>query len=419
MKTEGLKGNLAPSNQRICIVSTVPPEGGGVSTYTKNLTDSLVSCNMKITILSQKDHKQSKVKDENSFSDQVDVVPCWSGGLFFPFQIFKAICRNKPQVVHIQHEYFIFGGTFSAGLFPFLMLFTKLLDTKVIVTLHGIVNPAEIRDPELGSIGNETLKGMPRFLSQIGLLLITRLITDNSDRIVVMNNTHRNVLVQEYHCSPQKIALIPHGVPQCDVVDQTVAKKKLGFDGFKVVLYFGYLTKYKGIDVLIKAFRDIKDPNTLLIIGGAPHPRLKSDPEYQRFLDSITNSMSEDKRIRVVGFIPEGALTDYISASDIVVFPYLASFSTGGPMNITLGHHRPIIASKVSSFSDVLPKCAIFKTGSSSDLTRVLKRALDDVGFNCELSRSTSHIADTRSWMQIAKSTAALYLSYTARKQKS
>jgi glycosyltransferase involved in cell wall biosynthesis len=399
------------NNAKICIISTFPPEGGGVSTYTKNLIEAIDLTKFKIIILSKKNREVSVLKKEKSFANEVDVIPCWNAGIRYPFQIFKALCRYKPKIVHIQHEYFIFGGAFSAALFPFFILLTKSLDLKVIVTFHGIVNPAEIRDPELGSIGNENLKGMPRLLSQMALLLITRLITDNSDRIIVMNNTHKNVLIQEYHCSPQKITLIPHGVPQCKQIDQDTAKKKLGLEGLKVALYFGYITKYKGIDILVKAFKNIESSNSLLVIGGAPHPRLKSDPDYKKFWDSINREISEDKRIKFVGFIPEGLLSDYISASDIVVFPYLASFSTGGPMNITLGHHKPIIASRVSSFSDVLPKSAIFKTGSVSDLSMILKKALNDDCFNLELSKLTGNIADDRSWKQVARSTADLYSS--------
>jgi glycosyltransferase involved in cell wall biosynthesis len=80
-------------------------------------------------------------------------------------------------------------------------------------------------------------------------------------------------------------------------------------------------------------------------------------------------------------------------------------------MNITLGHHRPIIASRVSSFSDILPSSAVFKTGSVSDLYTVLNRALNDDDFNRELSECTRDIAEDRSWKKIAQTTADLYFT--------
>lgn len=350
-------------------------------------------------------------------SDKINVINCWNEGFLYPFQIFRALCQNKPKIVHIQHEYFIFGRTFSAALFPLVLFLTKFLRLKTIVTLHGIVNPVEIRDPELGSLGSENLQGMPIWLSQMGLLLITRLITDNSDKIIVMNNTHKNVLITQYRCSPEKILLVPHGIPKSEPIAGETAKKRLGFDGLKVVLYFGYITKYKGIDILVKAFRNIKDQNSILVIGGAAHPRLKNDPEYKKFWDSIMDEIYSDKRIKFVGFIPDDQLSTYISASDVVVFPYVASFSTGGPMNITVGHHKPVIASKVSSFSDILPSSAVFKTGSISDLSRILIKSLDDGLFNLELSESTKNIAATR-WKQVANCTADLYY-LVLNKQKS
>jgi glycosyltransferase involved in cell wall biosynthesis len=389
------------------MVSTIPPEGGGVSTYTKNLVQSFDFSNLDLTILANYSNKRSQ--SEHFSNKCIKIVDCWTEGLLYPFQIFKALCRNKPRVVHVQHEYFIFGTTFSSALFPLLAVFAKFLRVKFIVTLHGVVSLAEIRDPELSSIGNENLNGMPKWLSQMGMLFLTRLITDFSERIIVLNNAHRNVLTREYHCSPNKIIVVPHGVPKSEIIAQNVAKEKLGLNGQKVALYFGYITKYKGIDILVKAFKRIVDPRFVLIIGGALHPRLKNDPEYKRFWNSIMKEMETDKRIKFVGFIPDDILSTYISASDIVVFPYIASFSTGGPMNITLGHHKAVIASKISSFSDVLPASGVFKTGSVSDLSRVLSKTLSDAEFTSFLSASTKSVADERSWEKIAKATISLY----------
>ena len=391
----------------VCIVSTTPPDGGGVSTYTKNLSEAFNLSNFHLAILSQKSNCEKFRK--RGFSDKIRIVDCWNEGFLYPFQIFKTLCQNKPQIVHIQHEYFIFGRAISAALFPIVIFLTKFLRLKIVVTLHGIVNPVEIKDPELGSLGNENLQGMPIWLSQMGLLLITRLITDNSNKIIVMNNTHKNVLIKQYHCSPKKIFLVPHGIPKSEPINQEIAKNKLGFDKQKVVLYFGYITKYKGIDILVKAFEKIKDPNCVLVIGGAAHPRLKNDPDYKKFWDTIMSEISSDKRIKFVGFIPDDQLSTYISASDVVVFPYVASFSTGGPMNITVGHHRPVIASKVSSFSDILLASAVFKTGSISDLSQKLEKALDDDSYNLELSKSAKSIAAERSWKKVAKCTEDLY----------
>ena len=78
-------------------------------------------------------------------------------------------------------------------------------------------------------------------------------------------------------------------------------------------------------------------------------------------------------------------------------------------MNITVGHHKAVIASKVSSFSDILPSSAVFKTGSISDLSQKLRKALDDDSFNLELAKSARSIAAERSWQQVAKCTEDLY----------
>ena len=54
-------------------------------------------------------------------------------------QIFSTLIREKPAVVHFQHEFFLYGGISSALLFPLLILLTRLAGIKVIVTMHGVV----------------------------------------------------------------------------------------------------------------------------------------------------------------------------------------------------------------------------------------------------------------------------------------
>ncbi|MBO0888772.1 hypothetical protein J2P12_06695, partial [Candidatus Bathyarchaeota archaeon] len=65
-------------------------------------------------------------KGERREEGYIKLVETWTS-LLFPFQIFRQSCRDKPQVVHIQHEFGMFGKPATMALVPLLYLFLRFL----------------------------------------------------------------------------------------------------------------------------------------------------------------------------------------------------------------------------------------------------------------------------------------------------
>src|SRR5690606_30201077 len=76
-----------------------------------------------------------------------------------------------------------------------------------------------------------------------------------------------------YHINPEKISLVPHGVPEFNITRED-AKIRLGLEGKKVMLSFGLLGRNKGYEIAIDASSKIKDDDFIYIILGATHPNV-------------------------------------------------------------------------------------------------------------------------------------------------
>ena len=387
---------------KVGMVSTHPSSSGGVSSYTKNLVNSLRNEDIYVTLLSDRFKKKELNKS---------IIACWNKGIFYPFQIFKNLVKIKLDLVHIQHEFFLFGGLLSSLLFPVLLILLKILRKPTVVTLHGVIPLPEINQRFL----KENEVSGPTLLLRLGLKLLTMTIVFLSDAIIVHENFFAKILEQNYRCSPRKIYIIPHGVEEIRTkILQTEAKEKLQLLDKVVILFFGYLARYKGLKTLIEGFalKASKNPEWVLIIGGGEHPRLKQKESYRRYLSKLKEEASylASNRIIFTGIIPNEELPLFFSAADIVVFPYNFTMSSSGPFAKALKYEKPIVVSSTELFTDTIPfKEIIFTKGSPSSLGDKLELIIEDSRLRNRVTEWTKKVARKNSWRSVGVQTTSLY----------
>ena len=127
------------------------------------------------------------------------------------------------------------------------------------------------------------------------------------------------------------------------------SKKKMGISNSKVVLFFGFIRQYKGLDILIKSMEKIfeKDNEIKLLIAGECY---EDKNRYDRI---IAKSRHKDKIEWVERFIPDDEIPDYFSVSDVVVLPY-KSASQSGIIPLSYHYDRPVITSNLKSLTEVI-----------------------------------------------------------------
>ena len=90
-----------------------------------------------------------------------------------------------------------------------------------------------------------------------------------------------------------------------------------------MILFFGFVRKYKGLDILIQALANIQEPYTLLIAGES----YDDFTEYQKLLDSL--NIRDEKLCSHVHYITDQDVKLYFSASDICALPYRSATQSG------------------------------------------------------------------------------------------
>jgi len=114
-----------------------------------------------------------------------------------------------------------------------------------------------------------------------------------------------------------------------------------------VLLFFGYIRKYKGLDILIKAFPKIleKHPNSFLLVAGEFYDNPST---YLKLIDKL----NVGNKVKVINkFIPNEEISKYYQVSDVVILPYLSA-TQSAILNVTYSFNKPVIATNVGGLAE-------------------------------------------------------------------
>lgn len=116
------------------------------------------------------------------------------------------------------------------------------------------------------------------------------------------------------------------------------------------LLFFGFIRKYKGLDLLLQAMADerLKQQDIHLIIAGEYY----GDQDFYEQL--ITQHNLQDRVHRFTDFIPNQEVPVYFSAADVVVLPY-RSATNSGITQVAYFFEKPMIITNVGGLPEVVP----------------------------------------------------------------
>ncbi|MFC1866782.1 glycosyltransferase [Thermodesulfobacteriota bacterium] len=203
---------------------------------------------------------------------------------------------------------------------------------------------------------------------------------------------------------------IPHGPLDFHIqndIDRGIVRKELGFcPRDRVILMFGAIRPYKGIDTALMAFSKIvkKVPEARLVIVG----KLWEDwGSYDRLIRYLK---IEDYVKTFLKYIPAEKVGHFFSASDLVILPYHHFDSQSGVGATALAFRKPMIVTKTGGLPELVSdQFYIVPPGDSKALAEKIICCLKDPSRLLSMSEETDKIANKISWQTIALKTLSIY----------
>lgn len=125
------------------------------------------------------------------------------------------------------------------------------------------------------------------------------------------------------------------------------ARSHLGLrDTDNVILFFGFIRDYKGLDIIIEAMKLLPE-NYVLVIAGEVYG---SFDKYQKIIDD--NSLGNKIKL-FTHYIPDNEVPSFFSAADVCVLPY-KSGTQSGITSISYHFNLPIIATDVGGLKEMI-----------------------------------------------------------------
>ena len=255
-------------------------------------------------------------------------------------------------------------------------------------------------------------------------ILAARSAYSRMDAVIAHSEQGAVRLREEVGIDPAKVHVIPHGVfnyltrlpTEAPLPAELRTEGKGGeerdvdaggpdsADRPPVVLFFGLLRPYKGIEVLLDAFREV--PGAELWIAG--NPRMPVEP-----LRDLARQSASPVRF-ALRFITDAEIPPLFRAADIVVLPYL-DIEQSGVLYTALAFGKPLILTSVGGFPEVAEQTGAARLIPPGDPAALVSALNDLITSPAERKRlaaaATAAATGPYSWDRIAAQTLALYRS--------
>ncbi|MBB4155149.1 glycosyltransferase involved in cell wall biosynthesis [Sphingomonas jinjuensis] len=315
--------------ERVALIGNFLPRQCGLATFTTDVYDALRTRfpDLAVDVYAMDDRDESYDYPEAV----VGTIVQQDRGAYI--EAARRIDASGAQAILVQHEYGIYGG--PAG--EYLLALLDRTTLPVIVTLHTILEKPSADE-------RRVMEGLLR----------------RASRVIVMAERGRDILTRVYAANPRQIAMIPHGVPDRELIDPAMRKERFGWAEREVVLTFGLLAPNKGLETIIEALPALveRHPTLLYAVLGATHPNLVAHEgeAYRDRLKALAEELGVADNVQFVGkFVETEELLDYLQAADIYATPYLNPAQiTSGTLSYAVGVGKAVVSTPYVHATEIL-----------------------------------------------------------------
>jgi glycosyltransferase involved in cell wall biosynthesis len=382
---------------RTAIFSTFPPRACGIGTFSFDVRRALLD------VRDVEDVKTLVVVDEPSSPQRPEIAQTVSQGARGDYiRAARALGRTDVDVVLLQHEYGIFGGRDG----EYVLSFARELAQPLVVTLHTVLSEPTPHQ-----------------------LQVLTSICDEAERVIVMTETARRLLVQVGACADEKIAVVPHGAP----TELAAARAELdagrrpryvtsaagGYARMEsrfLLSTFGLISPGKGIEVMLDALPDVveRHPEVLYVIAGRTHPQIarREGEEYRLMLERKILDLGLSEHVQLDDrYLAVEELADLLAATNVFVTPYMSREQTSsGALTFALAAGCAVVSTPYWYATDLLSSGAgrLVGFGDSEALGAALCDLIESPAALAGARHEAARIGSTFGWPSIAVETASV-----------
>jgi glycosyltransferase involved in cell wall biosynthesis len=303
------------------------------------------------------------------------------------------------DVVLIQHEYGIFGGTDGSHIIEFARTLAAC-GIPYLVTLHTVLSR-----PNPGQAAS------------------LRALCARAAKVTVFTETARRVAIRTGIAAGHQLVVIPHGAPVAmreapdrSTLDRATIELLDRVAGKPTLTTFGLLSKGKGIDLAIDALARVVEahPDTQYVVAGATHPEIKRQEgeSYRKGLHAQVDRLGLADNVHLVDtFLQPDQLSAILHASTMFVTPYRSPEQIcSGALTFALGAGLPVVSSAYSYAADMLSGGAghVVPCGDRDALAAQIIQLLDDPLALAKAKAAAEECAQWLPWPAVAAREAAI-----------
>lgn len=378
----------------VCLVAPVSAWRGGIHQYAVNVANSLAA-RARVQVIGYR--------------------------RLFPLWLYPGASRREDRplpgevalradiTVHDCLKYYSVLSALRAAALVQRVIRPDVVDIHWIVPQHGLVLiplMARLRHTRTVLTIHNVLPHEPRPLDRV----LSRTAFRLADRLLVHAESLKDSLVGRFGIPPERIRVLPHGICATGPAAYTPgeARARLGIKESRVVLFFGFVRPYKGLDHLIQAMKLLAgDRDTALLIVG----EFFSDPgECQ---EQLRRAGIADSTYLFARYVPYEEVPLFFSAADLLVQPYVTFAGQSGVTQTAYLHRVPVVATDVGGLPELVldgKTGCIVKAGDVAALSRAIQELLADPARRRELGENGRRFLETElSWEVIAERLLEIY----------
>jgi len=310
---------------------------------------------------------------------------------------FRAEMNDDVDVVHVQHEYFVFGGV--APWKCRFRSFVRSIRRPLVMTIHEIVPPH----------GSAAHRAAIRLSNRLHFL------HPAVQRYIVHTAQDKGRLAA-VGAAEDRIHIIRLGVPEPpSMPTPNEAKRILGLDNQFVITIYGFISRKKGHLIALDGLRNLPQ-DVMLVIAGGKHP-----DDSTGYVDRVTEGAREHGvRARITGYMPSTDVFTNMAAADLVLAPFIES-SGSASLALAFACGKPILASDIRPHREIVgesPNSMLLFGKTPDDLSRVIGDLRANPALLRTLSEGARSYADAHSVRKMAELTAQLYSRVVSEKPR-